>query len=71
MNVAALNFSRSTSYSYGDIYVQPAVLGWHLKRADITTGYAFFAPTNTRSSLHMWVNEIDFGTILYADAGKK
>ena len=71
VDVAALNFKRSSSYSYGDIYVQPAVLGWHLKRADITTGYAFFAPTNTSSSLHMWVNEIDFGTTLYVDAARK
>jgi len=71
VDVAALNFKRSTSYTYGDIYVQPAVLGWHLKRADITAGYAFFAPTNTSASLHMWVNEIDFGTTLYADAARK
>ena len=71
VDVAALNFSRSTAYSYGDIYVQPAVLGWHLKRADITAAYAFFAPSNTSASLHMWVNEIDFGTTLYADAARK
>jgi len=71
VDVAARNFQRSTSYAYGDIYVQPAVLGWHLKRADVTAGYGFFAPSNTSASLHMWVNEIDFGTTLYADAAKK
>lgn len=36
VDVAAQNFKRSSSYSYGDIYVQPATLGWHLKRADVT-----------------------------------
>ncbi|HEY6290555.1 MAG TPA: transporter [Terriglobia bacterium] len=71
VDVAALNFKRSTPYAYGDIYVQPAVLGWHLKRADITAGYAFFAPSNTGASLRMWVNEIDFGTTLYADKARK
>ncbi len=71
VDVAALNFSRSTRYAYGDIYVQPAVLGWHLKRADVTAGYAFFAPSNTGASLHQWTNEIDFGTTLYADKAKK
>jgi hypothetical protein len=71
LNVAALNFQRTTGYAFGDIYVQPAVLGWHFKRADVTAGYGFFAPSNTSASLHMWVNEIDFGTTLYADAHKK
>jgi hypothetical protein len=70
VDVAALNFTRSLSYTYGDIYVSPALLGWHLKRADITAGYAFFIPTNTSASLHMWTNEIVAGTTLYADAAK-
>lgn len=29
----------------GDMYFQPATLGWHLSRADIMVGYGFFAPT--------------------------
>ncbi len=71
VDVAARNFSRSSVYSFGDIYLQPATLGWHLKRADITAGYALWIPTNTRASLHMWTNEIVLGTTLYADAARK
>jgi hypothetical protein len=70
VNVAAANFQRSTSYSYGDIYVQPLIIGWHTPRADVTAGYSFFAPTGSAGQ-HMWVHEIDFGGTLYPDAGKK
>jgi len=72
INVAAVNFRRSNTYRFADIYVQPVILGWHTPRADVTAGYAFFAPTGSGSAgEHMWVNEIDFGTTLYPDAGKK
>jgi hypothetical protein len=72
VSVAAINFHRSTGYGFGDLYVQPIILGWHFPRADITTGYSFFAPTGSGSAgLHMWANEIDFGTTLYPDAEKK
>jgi hypothetical protein len=72
LNVASTDFQRSTGYGFGDIYVQPLILGWHVKRADITAGYAFFAPTgNGTSGQHMWVNEINFGTTVYADAAKQ
>lgn len=72
LNVAAANFQRSTGYGFGDIYVQPLILGWHTRHADVTTGYAFFAPTGSGTSgQHMWVNEIDFGMTLYPDAAKK
>jgi hypothetical protein len=71
-NQATANFQRSTSYGFGDIYVQPLVLGWHTPRADVTAGYAFFAPTGSGfAGRHMWVDEIDFGTTLYLDSGKK
>jgi hypothetical protein len=72
VNVAAANFHRSTSYGFGDIYAQPVILGWHIHAADITAGYAFFAPTGAGSSgQHMWVNEIDFGGTLYLGEAKK
>ena len=32
-------------YGFADTYVQPVTLGWHLPRADVWIGYAFFAPT--------------------------
>jgi len=30
---------------FADSFYQPLTMGWHLKRADITAAYAFFAPT--------------------------
>ena len=71
-NQATVGFQRSTSYAFGDIYVQPLVLGWHTPHADVTAGYAFFAPTGSGfAGRHMWVDEIDLGTTLYLDSGKK
>jgi Putative MetA-pathway of phenol degradation len=70
VNIAAINFQRSTKYAFGDLYVQPVILGWHLQHADITAGYAFFAPTGATGQ-HMWVNEIDLGATFYPDAAKK
>jgi hypothetical protein len=72
VNVASNNFQRSRNYAYGDIYMQPVILGWHLSRADVTAAYAFFAPTGGGSAgQHMWVNEIDVGLTVYPDAAKK
>ena len=72
LNVASTNYQRSTGYGFGDIYVQPVILGWHTHAADFTLGYAFFAPTGSGTSgQHMWVNEIDFGGTLYVGEAKK
>jgi hypothetical protein len=72
VNIAGLNLQRSTGYGFGDIYAQPVILGWHTSFADVTAAYAFFAPTGKGSAgQHMWVNEIDLGTTLYLDPGKK
>jgi hypothetical protein len=32
-------------YGLGDLYVQPLSLGWRMPRADLVTGYGFYAPT--------------------------
>jgi hypothetical protein len=72
VNVAETNFQKSTGYGFGDIYVQPLILGWHVPQADFTAGYSFFAPTGSGTSgQHMWVNEINFGGTFYPDAAKK
>ena len=69
LNVAAVNFEKSSGYGFGDIYVQPLILGWHFPHADVTAGYAFFAPTGAGTSgQHMWVNEIDLGGTLHVGA---
>ena len=72
VNVAARNFSRSSNYGFGDIYVQPVILGWHLSHGGITAGYSFFAPAAAGNhGQHMWVNEIDSGVTFYLDESKK
>jgi len=63
---------RSGNYAFGDIYVTPVSLGWHLPSADITAGYSFFAPTGGGSAgKHMWVNELNLGGTLNLGDGKK
>ncbi len=72
LDQATLNFHRTTSYGFGDIYIQPLSLGWHRSQADVTVGYAFFAPTGSGAAgRHMWVNEVDFGTTFYLTPAKK
>jgi hypothetical protein len=62
---------------FADSYFQPATLGWHLKRADITVAYAFFAPTgrfnagasNNTGSGH-WTNAPTAGETFYLTKNK-
>ncbi len=63
---------------YTDMYVRPLELGWHVKRADILAGYAFFAPTgrfrlgaDDNTGLGMWSHELLAGTTIYLDGGRK
>ncbi|MBZ5537822.1 MAG: transporter [Acidobacteriia bacterium] len=60
-----------------DMYVQPLSLGWHFKRADLTTGYGFFAPTgrykagaSDNTGLGMWGHEVSLGTTIYLTENK-
>jgi hypothetical protein len=72
VNVAAIDFQKSSGYGFGDLYVTPLSLGWHLSSGDITAGYSFFAPTGGGSSgQHMWVNELNLGGTLNVGEGKK
>ncbi len=66
-----------TSFTFSDTYVQPLQLGWHLKRADFTFGYALYMPTGSyksggdnNSGLGMWTNEFSAGTTVYFDKKK-
>ena len=62
---------------FADSFFQPATLGWHLKRADITAAYAFFAPTgrfnagasNNTGSGH-WTNAPTAGETFYLTKNK-
>jgi hypothetical protein len=63
---------------FNDMYVVPLYLGWHTPRADFVAGYGFYAPTGRYEAgaddnvgLGMWSHEIQGGTTVYLDPGKK
>ena len=77
LTLPSLNLDAS-SWGLADMYIQPAQLGWHFKRADALLGYAFFAPVgrftagaNNNTGLGMWSNEFSGGTTVYFDAARK
>ena len=60
-----------------DMYVQPFNLGWHTERADVFTGYGFFAPTgrytagaDDNTGLGMWGHELFAGSTVFFDQHK-
>jgi hypothetical protein len=62
---------------FADMYVQPLNFGWHLKRADVTVGYAFTAPTgrftpgaSNNVGSGYWGNNITSGTTFYITKNK-
>ena len=68
---------QETGIGLSDMYIQPVNLGWHFKRADVTTGYAFFAPTGRytpgardNTGLGMWGHELSLGTTVYLTEDK-
>src|SRR5262249_53118335 len=63
-----------TGYGYSDMWVQPIQLGWHRKQADITTWYAFYAPSgryepgaHDNRGFGQWSHELSLGTTVYFD----
>lgn len=62
---------------FADSFYEPVTMGWHLKRADITAAYAFFAPTgrftpgatNNVGSGH-WTNAPTAGETIYLTKNK-
>jgi hypothetical protein len=81
--MAGLPFSNSSISSvtlgaiaggggFADSFYQPVLLGWHLKRADIQAGYAFFAPTGRftpgatdNTGMGHWTNAPTAGETFY------
>ena len=68
---------NNPSPGVSDMYVQPFNLGWHTDRADVLTGYGFFAPTgrytagaNDNTGLGMWGHEVFAGTTVFLDEKK-
>lgn len=77
LEAPGLGFTEEASTGLSDMYVMPAQLGWHFKRADITTGFAFFAPTGRYSSgasdnlgKGMWSYEASAGGTVYLDSAR-
>jgi hypothetical protein len=75
-DVPGANLSAGGS-GFADMYVQPLNLGWHLKRADVNVGYAFFAPTGRYTAgasnnvgSGYWGNDITSGTTFYVTKNK-
>lgn len=62
---------------FSDSFYEPVTMGWHLKRADITAAYAFFAPTgrytpgatNNVGTGH-WTNAPTAGETIYLTKNK-
>jgi len=77
-NITGTNLSTGGGGSgFADMYVQPLNLGWHLKRADVTAGYAFSAPTgrftqgaSDNVGSGYWGNNITTGTTYYITKNK-
>ena len=77
LEAPGLGFSEEATTGMSDLYVMPAQLGWHFPRADLTTGFAFFAPTGRYSSgasdnlgRGMWSAELSGGGTVYLDPGR-
>ncbi len=71
-------FEFSQNFSFGDIYLQPVNLGWHLNQADFIASYGLYFPTGSyelggddNSGLGMWTHEFGAGTTLFFDPERK
>ena len=74
LEAPALGLSQTSDTSYSDTVVRPIDLGWHLKKADVTAGLQFYAPTGTyepgesgNTGKGMWTYEPFVGTSIYFD----
>jgi hypothetical protein len=77
LEAPGFGLSEKASTGASDLYVMPAQLGWHTRRFDATTGFAFFAPTGRHSAgaddnlgKGMWSYEVSGGTTLYLDEAR-
>jgi hypothetical protein len=75
LEAPGIGLSENASVGLSDLYVMPAQLGWHFKRADVTAGVALFIPTGRHTAgasdnlgKGMWSYEVSGGGTLYLDA---
>ena len=77
LEAPAFGLLEEASLGLGDAYFMPFQLGWHMRRADVTTSFAFFAPTGRYAAdasdnlgKGMWSYELSAGATLYADQAR-
>jgi hypothetical protein len=74
MEAPAFTVGQTVPTSFADLLVRPLDLGWHTKRADVTAGFQFYAPTGTYErggsenvGRGMWTYEPFFGATVFFD----
>lgn len=77
LEAPGFGLAEQASYGLSDVYVMPAQLAWHFRRADVTTGFAFFAPTGRYAAgasdnlgKGMWSYEVSGGGTVYFDRAR-
>jgi hypothetical protein len=77
LEAPAYGLSEKASTGMSDMYIMPAQLGWHFKRADLVAGVGLFVPTGRYSAgasdnlgKGMWSYELSGGGTFYLD-GKR
>jgi len=77
LEAPVLGVDSTTGVGFGDLYVQPIVLGWHKERADYLVGLGFNAPTGRyevdgedNTGLGMWTYEAFGGATFYLNQDK-
>jgi hypothetical protein len=77
LEAPGFGLSEKVGIGASDLYVMPAQLGWHTRRFDATTGFAFFAPTGRHTAgaddnlgKGMWSYEVSGGATLYLDEAR-
>jgi hypothetical protein len=75
LEAPGLGLTEEAGKGLSDLYVMPAQLGWHFKRADVLAGIGFFAPTGRYSATAtdnlgkgMWSYEVSAGGTMYLDS---
>jgi len=70
--------STESSLAFTDMYIEPLQLGWKMKKADFTFGYALYLPTgkyelggDDNAGLGILTNEFSAGSTVYFDPKKE
>ncbi len=74
LDAPGFGLSQPIGTAMGDMLVRPVELGWHTRKADLTAGFQFFAPTGRYANgaadnigKGMWSYEPFVGTTVYFD----